>query len=237
MPGFEAPQWAEVFVPDLSLFESFLRGTVVFFALLILFRIVLKRQTGGLGTPDVLLIVLVSECVSPALSSESKSVPNGLAAVGALLFWTYVLDRLERHWPWLQRRLEPPPVQVIADGALLHENMAKEGVTEEELLAQVRQQGIDGAAGVRAAFIESDGSVSVIPAEKGSKAGAAPDDPPAAVPADLAEAVKRFEAAARELEAAVADHDRRAAEHRGAATAVRRTLARHRSKRAKPGAR
>jgi uncharacterized membrane protein YcaP (DUF421 family) len=172
MSGLEAPQWAQVFVPDASLAESFIRGTVVYFALLVLFRVVLKRQTGGLGTPDVLLIVLVSECVSPALSAEAKSVPNGLAAVGALLFWTYVLDRLERHWPWLQRRLEPPPVKLIADGTLLHENMAREGVTEEELLAQVRQQGIGDPKGVKAAFIESDGSVSVIPA------GSPAPDPP-----------------------------------------------------------
>jgi uncharacterized membrane protein YcaP (DUF421 family) len=167
MPGLEAPQWAAVFVPDASLAESFLRGTVVYFALLVLFRVVLKRQTGGLGTADVLLIVLVSECVSPALSAEAKSVPNGLAAVGALLFWTYALDRLERHWPWLQRRLEASQVKLIADGKLLRENMAKEGVTEEELLSQVRQQGIDDPKKVKAAFIESDGSVSVIPAEQG----------------------------------------------------------------------
>jgi uncharacterized membrane protein YcaP (DUF421 family) len=197
MAGFDAPQWGNLFVPDLSLVESFHRGTVVYFAVLVLFRIVLKRQSGGLGTPDVLLIVLVSECASPALSAESKSVPNALVAVGALLFWTYVLDRLERNWPWLQRRLEPRPVQLIADGKLLHENMAREGVTEEELVAQVRLNGIDDPKQVKAAFIESDGEVSVIPAE---------DGPGASAPPDLAEAYEQFEKAARELKAAVAKH-------------------------------
>jgi uncharacterized membrane protein YcaP (DUF421 family) len=226
MAGFDAPQWAEVFVPDSSLAESFLRGTVIYFAVLILFRVVLKRQSGGLGMADVLLIVLVSECVSQALTADSKSVPNALAAVGALLFWTYALDRLERHWPWLQRLLEPQPVKLIADGAFLHENMAKEGVTEEELLAQVRQNGLDDPKRVKSAYIESDGTVSVIPAEEGTD-GAAPTElsPTPETPADLAGAVARFEESARELEAAVA-------EHRKAAQAVRRTLAGH-SKRPK----
>lgn len=185
MSGFEAPQWAQMFAPDLSLAESFLRGTVVYFAVLILFRVVLKRQTGGLGAPDVMLIVLVSECVSPALSADAKSVPNAIIAAGALLFWTYTLDRLERHWPWLQRRLEPAPVKLIGYGELLCENMAKEGVTEEELLAQVRQNGLDDPKRVRAAFIESDGSVSVIP-----------DDEP---PEELVEVVRRLEAMVQEL--------------------------------------
>jgi uncharacterized membrane protein YcaP (DUF421 family) len=185
MPGLDAPQWAQVFVPDLSLAESFLRGTVIYFAVLILFRVVLKRQSGGLGMADVLLIVLVSECVSPALSADSKSVPNALVATGALLFWTYVLDRLERRWPWLQRQLEPIPVKLIAYGELLHENMAKEGVTEEELLAQVRQNGIEDPKRVKAAFIESDGAVSVIQ-----------DEEP---PEELVEVVRRLEAMVQEL--------------------------------------
>jgi uncharacterized membrane protein YcaP (DUF421 family) len=229
MAGFDAPQWAEVFVPDSSLAESFVRGTVIYFAVLILFRVVLKRQTGGLGMTDVLLIVLVSECVSPALSAESKSVPNAIVAVGTLLFWAYALDRLERHWPWLQRLLEPRPVKLIADGKFLHENMKKEGVTEEELLSQLRQNGVDDPKRVKAAYIESDGTVSVVPAEEGTGECAPTDPPPApAVPADLTEAVKRFEESARELEATAAEHERRAAEHRDAAKAVRRTLARHR---------
>ncbi len=185
MSGFEAPQWAQVFVPDLALAESFLRGTVVYFAVLILFRVVLKRQSGGLGMADVLLIVLVSECVSPALSAEAKSVPNAIVAAGALLFWTYALDRLERHWPWFQRLLEPRSVKLIGYGELLRENMAKEGVTEEELLAQVRQNGIDDPKRVKAAFIESDGAVSVIP-----------DDEP---PEELVVVVHRLEAMVQEL--------------------------------------
>ena len=228
MIGLDAPQWAEVFVPDASLAESFLRGTVIYFAVLILFRVVLKRQTGGLGMADVLLIVLVSESVSPALSSESKSVPNGLVVAATLMFWTYAIDRLEHYWPWLQRQLEPRPVQLIADGAFLQDNMAKEGVTEEELLAQVRQNGLDDPKRVKAAFIESDGTVSVIPAEEGSEGAAPPETPPAAaVPAYLSEAVKQFEESARELEAAVA-------KHRKAAQAVRRTLARHPKRRKRP---
>lgn len=223
MSGFDAPQWAEVFAPDLSLAESFLRASAVYFGLLLLFRVVLKRQAGGLGVPDVMLVVLVSECVSQSLSAESKSVPNGLAAAAALLFWTYTLDRLERRWPWLRRRLEPPPVKLISDGELLRENMANESVSEDELCAQLRQHGIDDPKGVKAAFIESDGSVSVIPAP-GAKPDE-PDPPTAAVPADLEDAVRRFDEAARALEAAAAEHDRKGAEHRDAAKALRRTLA------------
>ena len=81
MDGLKMPDWGSVFVPDASLLESFIRGSVIYLSILILFRVVMKRQSGSIGLPDVMLVVLVSECVSSALSNEAKSVANGLVAV------------------------------------------------------------------------------------------------------------------------------------------------------------
>ncbi len=118
-------------------------------------------------------------------------------------------------------------MKLISDGELLRENMARESVSEDELCAQLRQNGIDHPKGVKSAYIESDGSVSVIPASVSK-----PDEPEppshSEVPAYLEGAVRQFEAAARALEDAVADHERKGAEHRDAAKALRRTLARRR---------
>ena len=46
MAGFAAIDWAGMFTPDASLAESFLRGTVVYLSIIILFRVVLRRQGG-----------------------------------------------------------------------------------------------------------------------------------------------------------------------------------------------
>jgi uncharacterized membrane protein YcaP (DUF421 family) len=50
----------------------------------------------------------------------------------------------------------------VENGRLLRRNMRSELVTVEELMAQLREKGIENAADVRAAFIESDGHISVI---------------------------------------------------------------------------
>ncbi len=139
MGAFQMPDWVGVFAPDASLFESFVRGSVVYLSLLILFRVVLKRQGGSIGLPDIMLVVLVSECVSNSLSANANSVPNGLAVVSALLFWNYTLDKLCYHWPWLQRRLEPQPLQIVKDGKPIVEHLESEGITEDELLGQLRR--------------------------------------------------------------------------------------------------
>ena len=94
-----------------------------------------------------MLVVLVSECVSAALSAEAKSVPNGLAAVAALLFWSFALDRLGHRWPWFQRLLEPEPLPLVRDGKPLRENLDRERITDEELEAQLNAPPEDPALG------------------------------------------------------------------------------------------
>ncbi len=207
------PDWGGMFIPDLSLLESFARASAVYLGLLILFRVVLKRQAGSLGLPDIMLVVLVSECVSPALGAESKSVTNGLVAVAALLFWSYALDRLSNHWPWLERLLEPEPVPLVRDGQTLTRNMEAEGISREELEAQIRAQGVADIRHVRSAILESDGQVSVIRAEASSR----PDSPPET----LEDALGQYRAAASNLEAALRRHEEAARAAREALRGVK----------------
>ena len=128
-----------------------------------MFRLVLNRQGGGIGLPDIMLVVLVSECVSASISAEAKSVPNGLIAVLALLFWNYLLDLLAYRWRWLRRLLEPQPCLIVQDGQPVRKNLDRERISDDELAAQLREQGIDDVKDVKAAYIEAEGTVSVIP--------------------------------------------------------------------------
>lgn len=194
MSAFAMPDWAAVFAPDGSLLESFLRGTCVYFGVLVLFRAVLKRQLGSLGLGDVLLLVLVSEAVSPALSAEMQSLPNGLAAMAALLVWNYAMDWAAYRWPRFRRLLHPEPLPLVRDGRPVRENLECERITMDELLGQLRLNGIEDASQVRAAYIEGEGQVSVIPRDDEKETD---DEPDSAKEFDLA--LEQFLNAARRL--------------------------------------
>jgi uncharacterized membrane protein YcaP (DUF421 family) len=221
MTGFEAPDWAGVFVPDISLFESFLRGTVVYFAVLVLVRLVPKRQIGSVGLTDVLLLVLVSECVSQALSAKSHSVANGAVAVATLLFWDYVLDWAGFKSRWVRRALEHDAVPLIRDGRLLENQLKEEHITKDELLTQLRLQGVDEMSRVKAATLESSGEVSVVRRAEFES----PDEP--AAPPDFDRALEKFLAAARALRGAVEWHEAQSHDHAAAAKAARKALTEH----------
>ena len=157
--------WKSIFSLDLPIFEIILRGSVIYITLFILLRVVLKRQTGSLGMTDLLLITLIADASQNAMAGEYQSVSSGIILVSTIIFWSYALDWLGYKFPWVGRLIEPPPLPLIKDGTLLRKNMRRELITEEELMSQLRQQGLDDVGKVKEAFMESDGHISVVQQE------------------------------------------------------------------------
>ena len=158
--------WKSIFLPDVSLFEIILRGSVMYIALFALLRIILKRQGGTLGMTDLLLITLLADASQNAMAGGYKSIPDGIVLVGTLIFWNYALDWLSFKSEWFGRLIEPPPLSLIKNGKMLRKNMKLELIKEDELLMELREQGLDDVSKVKEAYIESDGRISVIQYEE-----------------------------------------------------------------------
>ena len=95
-----------------------------------------------------------------------KSIAGGIVLVCTIMFWSYFLDWLGFRFPWFSRLIEPPPLPLIKEGELLRRNMRRELINEEELMSQLREQGLDDFGKVREAYIESNGRISVVPYEQ-----------------------------------------------------------------------
>ena len=154
--------WKAIFLPDTSLLEIILRGSLMYVALFAMLRIVLKRQTGTLGMTDLLLITLLADASQNAMAGEYKSIPDGLVLVATIIFWNYLFDWLSYKSEWFSRLIEPPPLRLIQNGRMLRRNMRIELITEDELMMQLREQGLEDVSKVKDAYIESDGRISII---------------------------------------------------------------------------
>jgi uncharacterized membrane protein YcaP (DUF421 family) len=164
------PDWHSVFIPTTPLLELVLRGTLMYFALLFALRLLGRRQVGSLSLMDLLLIVLIADAAQNAMSAEYRSITEGLVLCGTLIGWNYFVDSLAFRSKWFARLLEPPPLPLVRDGQLQRRNMRRELLTEEEVLSQLREQGVDDVQLVRLAYIEPDGAFSVLKYD-GSKNG------------------------------------------------------------------
>ena len=158
--------WHSVFVPAVSLLEIVLRGTLVYLLLFFLMR-VLRREAGALGISDLLVVVLIADAAQNAMSSEYKSVTEGAVLVGTIIAWDYSLDWLGYRFPVFGRLLRPAPLPLIKDGNALRRNMRKEMISMEELMSQLREQGVEHISEVKRCYLEGDGHISVIKRDSG----------------------------------------------------------------------
>jgi uncharacterized membrane protein YcaP (DUF421 family) len=153
--------WKDIFVPQTSLIELFVRATLIYFVLFALFRY-FRRKMGALGISDILVVVLIATAAQPGLTGAYKSVTEAVFLFGTIFLWDRIIDQLEDKLPFLQHIFRPAPLLLIKNGNMLRQNMRQELITREELMSQLRQQGIDDVSLVKKCFIEGDGSISVV---------------------------------------------------------------------------
>src|SRR3954469_6157045 len=129
--------WGQLFTPDTPLLEIFVRGSVVYLTLFFLLRIVLRREAGGLGITDLLVIVLIADAVQNAMAGDYKSITDGLILGATIIFWSYALDWLAYHWSPFGRFMDPHPLPLVKDGQLLRANMRRELLREDDIMAEL----------------------------------------------------------------------------------------------------
>lgn len=153
--------WAALFVPSNSLLELVIRGSIIYLAALTFMRI-LRRQGSGLTRADLLFVTLIADASQSGMAGEYRSITEGLILVGTLFAWNFALDWLSFHSNLVHRLLEPPPLLVVRAGVPIARNMRSELISMEDLMEQLREQGVEDLAKVKRCYVEADGKLSVI---------------------------------------------------------------------------
>lgn len=154
--------WHELFTFNVSPLELFVRGSAIYWFLFAIFRLVLRRDVGSIGIADVLLLVLVADAAQNAMAGDYKSIPEGLVLVSTIIGWNALIDYLSYRFVALRRLLQPPELCLVRDGRIRQRNLRRELMSEEDLMSKLREHGVEDLQDVRAAYMEHDGSVSVI---------------------------------------------------------------------------
>ena len=76
-----AIDWTSVFKPSIGLAEVVVRGSIMYLSLFIILRFLARRQSGRVGTADLLVIVLIADAAQNALGKDYQSVTEGIVLV------------------------------------------------------------------------------------------------------------------------------------------------------------
>jgi uncharacterized membrane protein YcaP (DUF421 family) len=154
--------WAALFSFSVPPLELIVRGTAIYWFLFLLLRFVMRRDLSSVGIADILLLVLLADAAQNAMAGDYRSITDGLVLLSTIAAWDYAIDWAAYRFPVLRRALEAPPVTLISNGRLLPRNLRREYITESEIMAKLREAGVEDLAQVKAAYLESDGEISVL---------------------------------------------------------------------------
>lgn len=160
--GLLGIDFGELIGPDMSVIETVLRGTVMYFVIFVLLRLVLRGRTGGTTMSDLLVLVLVADAAQNAMADEYRSLANGTVLVATIIGWSFTLDWLAYRVPAVERVVHPEKTPLVQNGRLIRSALARELITEEELMSEIRVQGFERLEEVRAVYLEGNGEISVI---------------------------------------------------------------------------
>ncbi|HET8748826.1 MAG TPA: YetF domain-containing protein [Ramlibacter sp.] len=122
------------------------------------------------------LVVTVSmgSALASAVLTRQVTFADGALAIATLLVLQYGLALWISRSAHAAKLLTQHPTLLLKDGKMLREAMLRDRVSEAEVLAAIRKQGIGSVEQVAAVVLESDGSFSVL-AHAGSTASALRD--------------------------------------------------------------
>ena len=154
--------WRALFEPSLGIGEVIVRGSLMYLALFLILRFVARRQSGGFGPADLLVIVLIADASQNALGKDYNSITEGIVLVLTIVAWEYLIDWLAWRFPSLRPIFTPPALKLIEDGKVVEANLRKEMLPKDELLGQLRVKGVEDLKSVKLACLEGNGRLSVI---------------------------------------------------------------------------
>jgi uncharacterized membrane protein YcaP (DUF421 family) len=157
--------WMSIFKPSLGIAEIIVRGTLVYLALFLIFRLVVRRQSGSFGPADLLAIVIIADAAQNAMGKDYGSVTEGIVLVMTIVGWEYFLDWLAWRYPRLRPILKVPPLKLVENGKLIQKNLRSEMLGADEVIGGLREKGVRDLNEIEAAYLEASGKIAVIKAQ------------------------------------------------------------------------
>jgi len=152
---------ADMFTLSTGVPELIVRAVLVYAAIFLLLRIVGRKHVGELAPFDLVVLLILSECVQGALTAGDNSVTAGVIAAVALFGTNQIVGYVSSRNKSVERVLEGKPKILVRNGNVCRDVLAREQITHSELIEALRREGCASLTKVRYAVLENDGQISI----------------------------------------------------------------------------
>ena len=137
-------------------------AVIAYVSLVGILRVSGKRAVSKWNAFDLIVTVALGSTLASTILSSEVSLAQGVLALLLLVLFQFTLTWLGVRSDHIEHLIKSTPTLLVRDGELLRDAMRSERVPEEELFAAIRRRGVGDVGDVRAAVLETDGSISVL---------------------------------------------------------------------------
>src|SRR4051794_12415976 len=139
-----------------------LRATAVFVFVMILTRVIGRRELASLAPIDLILLIILGDALQQGLTQDDYSVTGAVLVVGTLAVLQVFTSWIAFKFPRSRRVLEGEPLIVVQDGKPIERNLKRERLTVEEVAESARLHEIGSLDEIKWAVLELNGELSFI---------------------------------------------------------------------------
>ena len=151
---------------------SYIRTIILYLVLIIVIRLMGKRQIGQMEASEFVVTMLVANLASIPMQDGAIPLYSGVVPIVTVLGLELVLSAISLKSIRFRQLLCGKPVILIENGNILQHNLRRTRVTIDELTGHLREKDVLDLRSVQYAILETNGNLSVFPYPKEKPASA-----------------------------------------------------------------
>ena len=151
---------------------SYIRTVILYLLLIVVIRLMGKRQIGQMEPSEFVVTMLVANLASIPMQEGGIPLFTGVVPILTVLGLELILSALSLKSIRFRKLLCGKPVILIENGNILQNNLRKTRVTIDELTGHLREKDVLDLRAVQYAILETNGNLSVFPYPKEKPASA-----------------------------------------------------------------
>lgn len=156
-----------------------IRLVVVYAVIVAALRIMGKREFAQLSPLELITLLLIPDLISTGVLGDDYSLTNGLTAILALFVITFGMAVLMQRFQPVEKLVASEATVLVAHGKMYEHNMNRERISPDELFTEMHKSGLTELNQVEWAILESDGQISLVPADDEKKGRRKQEEPKA----------------------------------------------------------
>ncbi len=148
---------------NISMFSIILRAIIVYLIVLVVFRLMGKRQIGQMQPFELVLTLIIADLATIPMAEMSVPLLHGIIPLFTLVLVHFLLTIISKKSTKFSRMLSGKPIIVVNPNGLDYEALRELNISVDDIFGAIRAKGYFKLEQIQYAIMETNGTINVMP--------------------------------------------------------------------------